>query len=190
MGAIPAGWLIGRLWTGRDVRKYGSGNTGATNILRVAGPVPAAMVVILDVGKGALAAYAGVTLGRSDLAGAVAALAVLAGNMWPVFLRFRGGRGVAHGAGAFLYLAPPVVAAALAVFALAIALTRYVSLGSILAAVAVPLLMALTGRPSALVVAAVIAGALVIWRHRPNIRRLLAGQESRLGERVKLERRQ
>ena len=187
MGAVPVGYLVGRAWGGSDIRRQGSGNVGATNVLRTLGRAPAIVTLMLDILKGYLAAMLGGAL-ASDDAVAAAAVAAVAGNCWSPFLGFRGGKGVATGLGALLRLAPLATLAALPVFAAVVATTRWVSLGSLLAAACVPLGALLLGprdpvsRTGAVVAAAAIA-ALVIVRHRDNIERLLAGNEHRLGDR-------
>ncbi|MGH7355177.1 MAG: glycerol-3-phosphate 1-O-acyltransferase PlsY [Candidatus Rokuibacteriota bacterium] len=182
MGAVPIGYLVGRAWGGGDIRRQGSGNIGATNVLRTLGRGPAILTLMLDVLKGYAAAALGGELAPGDAAGA-AAVAAVAGNCWSPFLGFRGGKGVATGLGALLRLAPLATLAALPVFAAIVATTRWVSLGSLLSAACVPLgALALGSRPAVVVASAAIA-ALVIVRHRDNIGRLLAGKEHRLGER-------
>lgn len=182
VGAVPVGYLLGRAWAGRDIRAEGSGSIGATNVLRTLGRAPALLTLALDILKGYLAASLGGALAGADGL-AVAAVAAVAGNCWSPFLRFRGGKGVATGLGALLRLAPLAALAALPVFAVVVATTRWVSLGSLLAAACVPLGALLLGARGAAVLAAVAIAALVFVRHRDNIGRLLAGNEHRLGER-------
>ncbi len=180
LGSIPFGYLVVRLRTGRDVRSMGSSNIGATNVLRSAGPLMGVATLVLDAAKGYLAVWlallltAGSTLGMS-----AAAVAVMTGHVFPVFLKFKGGKAMASCVGAFLYLTPGPLAAVLAVFVVTVAVTRYVSVGSILAAGTLPLAIWLILHPPApVVVAAVAAGCLIIWRHSSNLERLRAGQES------------
>jgi len=189
IGAIPSGVMIGRL-RGVDPRGAGSGRTGTTNALRTLGPALAVVVLLLDVGKGIVAVLVGAwiagTVGVADAwPAALAGVAAVLGHVRSVFIRFGGGRGVATGAGATLVLAPLALLAAIPVFLLLVWRTRYVSLGSIGAAVALPLGVALLyslGRAGAeAVVAAALIGVAVIVAHGDNIKRLRAGTERRLG---------
>ncbi len=200
LGSIPFGYLIVRAMQGADVRETGSGGTGATNVSRRAGKAAGAVTLILDALKGAAAvAIAKVVLGLPIFGGdigpplqnaqwwvAAAAIAVIVGHIFPLWLRFRGGKGVATGVGVFLMLAPTAVAMAALVFVVVVASTRYVSLGSILAAVAIPLFVLLQDifvRPveslTPILSAAVMGAALIVFAHRENIRRLIGGHESK-----------
>lgn len=180
LGGVPFGYLLVKIKTGQDVRTLGSGNIGATNVLRATGRWPAILVLLLDIAKGFLAVcFAGVLLGGSPLWMSAAALAVMAGHAFPVFLKFRGGKAVASCVGAFLCLAPLALLAALLVFVVVVAKSRYISLGSISAAATLPLAVWLINRPDGAVTgAAAVAGAFIIWRHHENIRRLRAGTEN------------
>ncbi len=180
VGAIPFGYLLVRLTTGRDVRALGSGNIGATNVLRTTGRWLAIIVLLLDIAKGFFAVWcAQVLSGGSPLTMSAAALAVMAGHAFPVFLKFRGGKAMASCIGAFLCLAPVAMVVALAVFVLVVARSRYISLGSMSAAATLPVAVWLAGHPPwAETAAAAIAGAFIIWRHRENIARLRAGTEN------------
>lgn len=182
LGAIPFGYLLVRLTTGADVRASGSGNIGATNVLRTTGRAAAAATLLLDIAKGYAAVWVASALTqKSALWMSLAALGVMAGHAFPVFLRFRGGKAVASCVGAFLYLAPLPLAAVLVVWLVTVAASRYVSLGSVLAAGLLPLAVWLISHPPAPVtVAAAAAGAFIIWRHKSNLERLRAGQEHRL----------
>ncbi|MEK7385238.1 MAG: glycerol-3-phosphate 1-O-acyltransferase PlsY, partial [candidate division NC10 bacterium] len=165
-----------------DIRQHGSGNIGATNVLRAAGWVPALLTLVLDIAKGYGAVWLGTLLRGSAPGIAACALAAVVGNCWSVFLRFRGGKGVATGLGALLALVPWAVVPAIPVW-LAIALTtRYVSLGSILAAACVPFGALLLRYPAPFIAASLAVAALIIARHHENIGRLLSGTERRLGE--------
>jgi glycerol-3-phosphate acyltransferase PlsY len=184
VGAIPIGWLVARIFGLGDIRRHGSGNIGATNVLRTLGRWPAILTLLGDVLKGYLAVVLGTTLGGGEPAvSAAAAVAAVAGNCWSVFLGFRGGKGVATGLGALLRLAPWATVAAVPVFVVIVASFRYVSLGSLLATVCVPLGALLLGYPRASVVAALLIAAIIVGRHHANIARLRAGTESRLGRR-------
>jgi glycerol-3-phosphate acyltransferase PlsY len=182
-GSVPFAFLLARR-AGIDVRFAGSGNVGAANVLRTTGTRRAILVMSLDVAKGALAVvlasvgHAGVTLT------ALAAAAAVVGHIYPVWLRFHGGKGVAVAAGVFAILTPIATAVAAALFLVIVSLTRYVSLGSIAASVALPPAAWITGEPVAVVVAAAGSGALILFRHRGNIRRLRAGTERRMGARA------
>jgi glycerol-3-phosphate acyltransferase PlsY len=179
LGAIPFGFLLVRWTTGMDVRSMGSGNIGATNVLRTTGRAVAVITLLLDIGKGLLAVWLASRLtGGSALWMSAASLAVMAGHAFPVFLRFRGGKAVASFVGAFLYLTPLPLAAVLVVFAVVVVRTRYISLGSIVAAGSLPLAAWLISHPPLpVVLAALVAGAFIIWRHKENIARLRAGKE-------------
>jgi len=173
-----------------DLRTLGSGNAGATNVLRTAGRWPALVVLLLDLAKGYLPVRVARALELPAEAAAGAALAVVLGHVYPLFFGFRGGRGVAPGFGAFLALVPLAAGGGLLVFLVLVVTTRYVSLGSLAGAAAVPPLAALFARagwtPALPPLALALAGgcaALVILRHLANLRRLLAGEERRLGER-------
>lgn len=180
LGAVPFGYLLVKLKTGRDVRTVGSGNIGATNVLRATGRATAIAVLLLDIAKGWLAVWlAGVLTGRDARWMAAAALAVMAGHAFPVFLKFRGGKAVASCVGAFLNLAPAALGVALVVFVLVVAKSRFISLGSISAAATLPLAVWLVSRPPwAVTAAAALAGMFIIWRHQENIIRLRAGTEN------------
>jgi glycerol-3-phosphate acyltransferase PlsY len=184
IGAIPVGFLVARLFGGLDIRRSGSGNIGATNVLRTLGKLPAVVTLLGDVAKGCIAvSVAGAVIPARWGAAAGAALAVI-GNCWPVFLRFRGGKGVATGFGAFLALTPWATAPAALVWLVVTASFRFVSLASVMACLCLPLGVALLGYPWASVAAALIAGVIIIVRHRANLSRLASGREPRFGERA------
>ena len=190
LGSIPFGYLIVRARTGADVRASGSGGTGATNVSRRAGKLSGVVTLLLDAAKGALAVVLARWLLTEDfginwwVAGA-GTIAVI-GHCFPVWLGFRGGKGVATGVGVFLSLYPLAVACAAVIFILVVALTRYVSLGSILAVAALPLfvwLLSVYVQPVAdlapLMTTALVTGALIILMHHANIGRLLRGTENK-----------
>ena len=185
IGAIPVGFLVARAAGGTDIRRAGSGNIGATNVLRTLGVLPAVLTLAGDIVKGYLAVSAARAIGTEAWAGAAGAVAAVTGNCWPVFLAFRGGKGVATGLGAFLALIPWAVAPAAALWIAVTALSRYVSLACIVACVSLPVSAALLGYPRQAVIAAVVTAAIIIWRHRENIVRLASGSERRLGERAR-----
>lgn len=184
-GSVPFALLTTR-WLGRpDPRLSGSGNIGATNVLRTSGKAAGITTLAGDILKGTLAVYLLPLLLAAPeesrpIAGLAAAGAVC-GHLFSPFAGFKGGKGVATGLGAMAVLMPGPVAIAALVFAGVIALTRYVSLGSMLGAVAVPAAALLTGAPPPYPLTAAVIGVLVIWRHKENIRRLLRGEENRLG---------
>ena len=185
IGAIPVGFLVARVTGGTDIRRAGSGNIGATNVLRTLGIGPAVLTLVGDIVKGYLAVTAARSIGTEAWAAAAGAVAAVAGNCWPVFLAFRGGKGVATALGAFLALIPWAVAPAAGLWILVTALSRYVSLACIVACVSLPLGAALLGYPRYAVVAAAMTAVIIVWRHRENIVRLASGSERRLGERAR-----
>ena len=201
LGSIPFGYILVRVFTGADVRAQGSGNIGATNVARTGKKGLAIATLILDALKGAVAVVIGFQFGGSEgytyhrpipasavhdsySLMAIAALFAILGHMYPVWLKFKGGKGVATGLGVFLALAPKAVLIVLIFFLLIVGVTRFVSLGSILAAGVFPFafyyLHPQHGTP---LIMTMISGVslLIIWKHRENIRRLVAGNENRLG---------
>lgn len=184
IGSIPVGLLVARVAGGVDIRAKGSGNIGATNVLRTLGPFPAVLTLLGDVAKGYLAVRAAEVLGPEPLWGAAGALLAIVGNCWPVFLRFKGGKGVATGLGAFLALTPRAILLAAGVWIVITAVFRYVSLASILGCIGLALGAWLFGYTPVYAGAAACAAALIVWRHHENVKRLLSGTERRLGERV------
>lgn len=182
IGSIPFGVIIGRLFSGKDVRKSGSGNIGATNVLRTAGKVPGLITLLLDVGKGYLAVMLAERFSTTGSSLAIlAGLLVLLGHCFPIFLKFRGGKGVATGFGVFLRLAPFHVLIALGAFVVVTGLTRLVSAGSIAAAIAMPISLLLSGSSNELIVVSLAIAALIISKHHTNIARIMQGRENRLG---------
>jgi glycerol-3-phosphate acyltransferase PlsY len=182
LGAIPFSFLIARVFGVRDVRRVGSGNVGATKVLRSAGKIPGTLAFLLDALKGAAAAELAATLFPNDgLLPALAAVAAVIGHMYPFWLRFQGGKGVATGFGAFLTLAPWAALAGIVTFVAVAALTRYVSLGSVAGAGALPLVALILGGPGPVPAAAAFTAVLVIFRHRSNLSRILGGTERRTG---------
>jgi glycerol-3-phosphate acyltransferase PlsY len=182
LGSLPTSYLVGRL-RGTDLREHGSGNLGATNVYRVLGAGAAVPVVIVDVAKGFVPAA--MFPGWDGMAGAGLAvaygLAGIAGHVWPFTLRFRGGKGVATGAGVLLALAPLTTLIALLVWIGIVSLTRYVSVGSIVTATLVPLLAVAFEAPATTVGFCAVVAVFVWWTHRENLRRLMAGTEHRFG---------
>ena len=184
IGAIPVGYLVARAAGGLDIRGKGSGNIGATNVLRTLGPVPAVLTLLGDVGKGYVAVRAAEVIGPEPVWGAAGAVVAIVGNCWPVFLRFKGGKGVATALGAFLALTPRAILLAMAVWIVLVAAFRYVSLASILGCVGLAIGAWLFGYTPMYAVAAACAAAVILWRHHDNVKRLLSGTERRLGERA------
>lgn len=182
VAAIPTGVVLTRLMGLEDVRSKGSGNIGATNVYRVAGKLPGVLTLVGDILKGFLPLLAvKLWLAPTPLQLGLAGVVAIVGHCYPVYLRFKGGKGVATALGIFLVLDPPALLGGCGVFLLVVALSRYISLGSVLAAVAVPLLTFLLARPLPLVISACAIGALIVWRHRENLRRIFAGTENRFG---------
>ena len=186
VGAIPVGYLVARLFGLGDIRRHGSGNIGATNVLRTAGKLPAVLTLAGDVAKGAGAVLLAAAWAAHDRrAAAASAVAAIVGNCWSIFLGFRGGKGVATGLGAFLALVPWAVLPAAVVWLAVVGTFRYVSLASITSAVCVPLGALALGYPGPSILACVFGAAIVAARHRDNIARLTAGTEPRLGQRAR-----
>jgi glycerol-3-phosphate acyltransferase PlsY len=187
VGSIPFSYLVVRIRTGQDVRTLGSGNAGATNVTRAAGKPAGLLAALLDVGKGILAVLISRGLGAPPAVVGAAAFAVVLGHCHPVFLRFRGGKGGATGWGVLAVLAPPAALLSFLVLVLVIAWKRYVSLGTVTAAVVAPLFVLACQRLGRLpggtwlTVTTAAISALIVARHHANLRRLLAGTERRLG---------
>ena len=186
LGSIPSGFLAGKWCKGIDLRSIGSGSTGATNVLRNVGKGPALVVFLVDVAKGAAAVLLASALTQNnplnDWIQVLAGLAALAGHIWPIWLGFKGGKAVATGLGLFLGLAWPVGLACFGIFMAVFSLSRIVSLASVVAALSLPLLMAAGSGSNANLVVALVAMALVLWRHRSNIQRLINGTEPKVGQ--------
>ncbi|MEW6637775.1 MAG: glycerol-3-phosphate 1-O-acyltransferase PlsY [Actinomycetota bacterium] len=182
MGAVPTGILVGRA-AGVDVRKVGSGNIGTANVLRAAGKWAAALTMVGDMLKGIIPVLLARGLTDDVWVLAAVALAAVVGHCWPVFLRFRGGKGVATGAGTSIALVPPVGLAMFALWWVVALTTRYTSLAAMVVMVVTPFAFVLTGQPLPYVLYALIGGGLVLWRHRENARALLKGTERKFGQR-------
>jgi glycerol-3-phosphate acyltransferase PlsY len=191
LGSFPAGYLLGRLW-GVNVLKWGSGRTGGTNVLRSAGPIAALLTGALDVGKGALAVWLAGQIGPDTHQAAtqvLAGAAVILGHNCSIFLHFRGGAGVGTSLGALSVIYWPAAIALVILLVVLIAVTRYASLGSLIVTTLMPILLlvlAVTGILSLTYVCyGLLAWAIIVYAHRPNIHRLIQGTERRLGEKVK-----
>ena len=178
LAAVPFGYLVVRMFAGRDIRGEGSGNIGATNVFRTSGKLPGAMTLLLDAAKGALAVALTRWVLHDPRWEAAAAFVAVLGHCYPVYLRFKGGKGIATGCGAYFVLAPLPMALTLGVFIIAVLLTRIISVGSMLAGVALPLLVWWLQPDRGLLVSVAASAALVILRHRQNLRRLLKGTEA------------
>lgn len=182
LGSVSFSILIARWLMKIDIRHHGSGNAGATNTLRVLGKGPGIAVFLLDIAKGVVAVLLGVWLGGdSDWVPVLCGLAAIAGHNWPIYFRFKGGKGIASTVGvmATLCFVPVLIAGLIAI--LIIAITRYVSLGSMLLVVLVPIILAIGGWSAPYIWGAVIIAVLAIARHRKNIVKLLNGTENKLG---------
>jgi acyl phosphate:glycerol-3-phosphate acyltransferase len=180
IGAIPFGYLLVKLTTGKDVRASGSGNIGATNVLRTSGRAIGVATLLLDIAKGFFAVWHAAYLMHDDeMWMSAAALAVMAGHAYPVFLKFKGGKAVASFIGAFLYLTPLPMLMTLILFVIIVAATGYISAASVVCAALFPVGVWLILHPPAAVwVAALIAGVFIVVKHKPNIERLRAGNEN------------
>jgi glycerol-3-phosphate acyltransferase PlsY len=181
LGGIPFGFLLVKFTKGADVRESGSGNIGATNVLRTTGRAAGAATLLLDIAKGYLAVWLAAALtGGAPEWTSLAALAVMAGHAYPVFLGFKGGKAVATFIGAFAYLTPLPLAAVLLLFVTVVAVTHYISAGSILAAATFPFgVWMILHPPVQVTAAAFIAGTFIVYRHKSNWTRLRAGAENR-----------
>lgn len=179
IGGIPFGLLVVRLMTGRDVRAAGSGNIGATNVLRTTGRAAGVITLVLDAAKGWFAVWLAAYLtGNSVVWMSAAAFAVLAGHAFPAWLRFKGGKAVASFVGAYLFLTPLPIVAVLLLFVFLVGWTRYLSLGSVIAAGLFPLACWMILHPDwPVLLSAAAAACLIIWRHADNIRRIRDGNE-------------
>jgi len=187
LGTIPTGYLVARM-RGVDIQQVGSGNIGATNVLRTLGWFPALLVMVFDPLKGALATLLPTILGASGWTIALAGLAAVVGNSFNVFLRLRGGKGIATSIGVFVVVDPLTALLCLLVGVFTILVSRYVSLGSVVGMFTLPLFVIAGGNfPVSHLFLAVCLSALTIFRHRDNIGRLLAGTERRFGQKAKEE---
>jgi glycerol-3-phosphate acyltransferase PlsY len=183
LGAVPVGYLAGRAF-GVDVRQVGSGNIGTANVLRAAGKWAAVLTLFGDMLKGFAPVVLARVLSGNEWLHAAVALAAVVGHCWPVFLRFKGGKAVATGAGTSIGLAPVLGLALFAFWWAVVLLSRYTSLGAIAVMLVSPFAFALTGQPLPYVLYTVVGGALVLYRHRENGRALLAGRERKVGQKA------
>lgn len=184
IGSIPFALILARRWGATDLRRHGSGNLGATNVMRVTGVTAGAIVAALDVLKGAASVWLAGRVSGAPATAAMAGVAAIVGHVYPVWLRFRGGKGVATACGAFAVLAPAALGPAFTLFVAIVWATQYVSLGSMLASLALPPLAYAFGSSNPVVAAAGAAAALIVFRHRSNLARLRTHTERRLGARA------
>jgi glycerol-3-phosphate acyltransferase PlsY len=184
IGSVPFALLLARRWGAADLRRVGSGNLGAANVLRASGVKAGMLVASLDILKGALSVMVAERLSSSAAAPAAAGLAAIVGHVYPVWLRFQGGKGVATACGVFSVLTPLAVPPALAIFAATVWATKYVSVGSVAASMSLPPLAYATAAPVPVQIAVCAAAALIVFRHRTNLWRLRAGTERRIGVRT------
>lgn len=185
IGNFSSAYILGKIFKNKDIRSYGSGNAGATNALRVFGPKLGLVAFILDILKGIIAVNIGnLLLGYNGAI--IASVFVVVGHNWPLFLKFKGGKGIATSLGVMLYLHLPTALICIAIGVFIIYKTRYVSLGSITAAALVPILGIFLKRPfdRNFFIGVLILAFMALFRHRSNINRLLKGEESKLGQRV------
>jgi len=184
IGSIPFALILARRWGAADLRRIGSGNLGAANVLRASGLTAGVLVAALDIAKGAVSVVLAQRLGGAGAGPAAAGVAAIVGHVYPVWLGFRGGKGVATACGVFTVLTPLAVPPALAIFLASVWATRYISVGSVLASVVLPTAAYVTGSPGPVVAAAVAASVLIVFRHRSNLARLRDGTERRFGARA------
>jgi glycerol-3-phosphate acyltransferase PlsY len=184
IGSIPFALIFVRQWGAADLRSIGSGNLGAANVMRASGVTAGVIVAALDMAKGAASVWLAERVSTGAGLPAAAGFAAIVGHIYPIWLRFRGGKGVATACGAFSVLTPLAVPPALAIFVAAVWLTKYISLGSVLASIALPPLAYAAGSPAPTVLATVAASIIIVFRHRSNLLRLRTGTERRLGVRV------
>ena len=181
IGAIPFSFLVARLFGVKDVRTVGSGNVGATNVMRSAGKLPGILALLLDASKGAITVWLARAFTSSEAEICVAGISAVVGHLFPFWLGFRGGKGVATGAGLFLPLAPGALGSAVVLFIVTLALFRYVSLASIVASAGLPVAAYFLGATPTIVLTALLAAGMVVAKHHANLGRLARGVEPRLG---------
>jgi glycerol-3-phosphate acyltransferase PlsY len=184
IGSVPFALLLARCWGETDLRRIGSGNIGAANVMRSSGVTAGVLVALLDIAKGAASVVVASQFSDNPAVPAAAGFAAVVGHVYPVWLRCRGGKGVAAACGAFSVLAPAALPPAAMLFVVTVWATKYVSLGSIVASIALPPLAYSLGSAPPVVIAAVATTTLIVFRHRSNLARLLARTERRLGVRA------
>ncbi len=187
IGSIPTAYIFGRVLKGIDIREYGSGNAGATNVFRVIGKTPGIIVLIIDIIKGYISAtylasgfmyLAPVT--RPELYRILFGLSAIAGHNWTLFLKFKGGKGVAASAGVVIGLIPKIFWLGFLVWLITFFITGFVSLGSIIAIISIPIFTLAFGEPVEIVVFMCLLCLIIVYKHKPNIRRLARGEEKRI----------
>lgn len=187
IGSVPTAYIFGRVLKGIDIREYGSGNVGATNVFRVIGKVPGIIALIIDIMKGFISVtylasgfmyLAPVT--RPELYRILVGLSVIAGHNWTIFLRFKGGKGVAASAGVVIGLIPKIFWLGFLVWLITFFITGFVSLGSIIAVISIPIFTLAFGEPAEIVVFMCLLCLIIVYKHKPNIRRLARGEEKRI----------
>jgi glycerol-3-phosphate acyltransferase PlsY len=183
IGSIPFALILARRW-GTDLRMSGSGNLGAANVMRTSGVAAGILVALLDMAKGAASVWIAERVSANPGLPAAAGVAAIVGHIYPVWLKFRGGKGVATACGVFSMLTPLALPPALAIFAAVVWLTKYISLGSVLASLALPPIAYALGSPVSAVIAALAAASIIVFRHRSNVGRLRTGTERRIGARA------
>jgi glycerol-3-phosphate acyltransferase PlsY len=181
IGAIPTGVVLARAFSGKDIRQEGSGNIGATNVTRVLGKKLGALTLVGDLLKGFLPVWVGSYLVSSLNVVCLMGCAAFLGHLFPVYLKFKGGKGVATALGVFLYLSPIVILVEIIVFVFVVGIWRYVSLGSLIAAASMPLLLVIIGSPKPVVLLSMAFALLIFIKHKANIQRLLNGTENKFG---------
>lgn len=180
IGSFPSGYLISRIMRGIDIREFGSGNIGATNVFRTCGGLPAFLTLLSDMFKGFLPVMiARILMPEHDVIHIITGFAVIAGHSWSIFMNFTGGKGVATSGGVFFALLPLPTFISLAVFGIVLASSRYVSLASISASATLPLATLVIGKSTTLVLFSFMICALIIYKHRANITRLRSGTENK-----------
>jgi glycerol-3-phosphate acyltransferase PlsY len=184
IGSMPFALILARRWGAIDLRSVGSGNLGAANVMRASGVTAGVLVAVLDMAKGAASVWLAARVSTGAAVPAAAGLAAIVGHIYPIWLRFRGGKGVATACGVFTVLTPLAIPPALAIFAVVVWLTKYISLGSVVASIALPPLAYALGSSAPSVLAAIAASIIIVFRHRSNVLRLRTGTERRLGVRV------
>ncbi|MDI9606870.1 glycerol-3-phosphate 1-O-acyltransferase PlsY [Candidatus Sordicultor fermentans] len=182
LGSFPCGLIVGWITKGVDIREYGSGSIGATNVSRVAGFLPALIAGVGDASKGFLGAYLATRFLPNPYLWFLALFLLIVGHDWSIFLRFRGGKGVATTLGILFYLSWESALLCFLVWVVMASITRYSSVGSLSGALLMPVFLYLWGKPPEFIVWGIFAAALVFWRHKGNIQRLIQGKELKMGQ--------
>ncbi|MGI6097392.1 MAG: glycerol-3-phosphate 1-O-acyltransferase PlsY [Dethiobacteria bacterium] len=188
LGSISFGYLLGKLLRKVDIRQYGSGSSGATNTLRVLGPWIGGTVFVLDVLKGAVSVWLAKNFGTATWIIPACAISVVAGHNWPLYFKFKGGRGAATTLGVVFAISFWITIVGFAVIVLIIALTRYVSLASILGGLALPIVFLVFDFGTEYIIMGIILGILLLLRHTSNIKRLINGTESKIGQKIDISK--